>query len=333
MEELRLSWLAACTSLGLTAAVLPPQSSWVGELAALASAALWALASVVFATLGSRVPAVSINLLKTGAAFLALGFTAILLEGPIFSAPLGALNWLWVALSGVIGLSLGDSLYFVALNYIGPRRLLILWALTPAVTAFFAEIWLKEPVTSGFLLGMTLTLSGVGLALVEHPRRPVKESRAKDSGVLDPSKRYVGLILGGAAGIGAVLCQAGGTISAKLGGASLTSLELSVARLGFGTAALLVPGLLGLRRSGHWELITSKELMQISIGTFLGTYLGIWLSMVAVQNAFAGVVATLQATSPIFVLPLARVFLNETVSREAILGAFVAVLGVAILML
>lgn len=291
----------------------------MGELATLASAALWAGASMVFASVGGRFPALAMNLVKTGLAFVGLSLTLLLLDGRAFPGiQLG--NAGWVALSGLIGLTVGDTLFFASLSRLGTRRALILWALTPSVTSAMAWAVLGEPVGPRLLFGVLVTSSGVAVVLRARATGPTRE------GIWD-ARAWLGL----AAGLGAVLCQAGGVVTAKLGGVGLSGLELSVARLGFGTLALVPLGLHALRRRGG--LPERQDFLRVGIGTFIGTYLGMWLWMYGLQHAPAGVVATLESTTPVFALPLARLVYREPISASALFGALTAVLGVAILTL
>lgn len=293
----------------------------MGEFAALASAALWAIASIIFAQLGRRISPVSVNFLKTTSALVALSITLVILEGYVFPPALQGVSLMWVGLSGVIGLAVGDSLYFMALAHIGARYLLVLWALTPAATAILAYLTLGEPITQGFVIGMPLTMVGIGLVLSDSKYKTTEEKSTTTKPL-----SWLGVL----AGLGAVLCQAGGTVTAKMGGQDLSGLELAVVRLCFGGLALLIPLVVQGR---FWSVlrVDIQDGVRIGWGTFLGTYLGIWLSMVAVQRAFTGVVATLQATSPLFALFMGRIFFKEPLTLRALLGSMIAVLGVAIL--
>jgi drug/metabolite transporter (DMT)-like permease len=69
-------------------------------------------------------------------------------------------------------------------------------------------------------------------------------------------------------------------------------------------------------------------------GTVLGPVLGVWLSLVALAYARSTAVAsTLLATSPLFVIPVARVVHGTPITLRAVLGAGVAIGGVALLTL
>ncbi len=66
-------------------------------------------------------------------------------------------------------------------------------------------------------------------------------------------------------------------------------------------------------------------------GAVAGPFLGVWLSMVAVQNARVGIASTLMAMTPIMLLPLVRLIYREQVSVRAAAGTLLAVAGVAIM--
>ena len=74
-------------------------------------------------------------------------------------------------------------------------------------------------------------------------------------------------------------------------------------------------------------------LIFIIIGSIIGPFLGITFSLIAVANTFVGIASTLMATVPIVMLPFVYYYYKEKISLISILGAFVAVIGIAILFL
>jgi drug/metabolite transporter (DMT)-like permease len=76
-----------------------------------------------------------------------------------------------------------------------------------------------------------------------------------------------------------------------------------------------------------------KALSLTLLGAFLGPFLGITLSLISVAYTSVGISATLMATVPILMLPIVHFVLKEEVSWRAIIGAVVAVAGVAVLFL
>lgn len=294
----------------------------MGELAALAAAFLWACASILFARAGERTAPVPLNLVKTAFGLLMTAATLLVLGLPIVPDTLSPSDWGWLGLSGVLGLTLGDSAFLLAINRLGPRRAMLMWALVPPLTALIAWPVLDEVPGAGALAGGGLTLAGVAWVLRE------RSAEGPDLG------RSEGVALGLTMGLVAVACQAVGSVTAKMAGSSLDAATLSVVRLGFGTAGLVLQVTLQRGLPQVVALLRRRgDLGVVVLATFLGTYLGLWLSMASLQLTLAGIAATLTATSPIFVLPLARIFLKERLSMRAVFGALVAVAGVAVLAL
>ena len=101
-------------------------SGYVGEVSALTSSFLWASAALLFAHLGRRLEPLALNLLKCSLALCFITLTMWLLHGRVWPVGLGGAELGWLALSGLVGLSLGDTAYFAALTRLGPRHTLLL---------------------------------------------------------------------------------------------------------------------------------------------------------------------------------------------------------------
>jgi drug/metabolite transporter (DMT)-like permease len=106
-------------------------------------------------------------------------------------------------------------------------------------------------------------------------------------------------------------------------------------RLPAGVAGtLLLAAVSGRVRPWARELARPRLLAAIAVSAFVGTYLGLWLSHVALGRASSAAVAsTLIATSPLFALPLGRVLSAERITLRATLGSALACAGLAGLML
>jgi drug/metabolite transporter (DMT)-like permease len=64
-------------------------------------------------------------------------------------------------------------------------------------------------------------------------------------------------------------------------------------------------------------------------GALTGPFLGVWFSMIAVQNAQVGIASTLMGLPPIILIPLSRWIFKERISPRAMLGTAVALTGAA----
>ena len=291
-----------------------------GEVAALSGALLWAVASVLYRRAGEQIAPRELNLLKglLGAALLAL--TAWALRTPFPAAQPWEIGLL--LLSGALGIGLGDTAYFQALNDLGARQALLIEVLAPPAAALIAWAALGETLGAAAWAGIALTVAGVAWVVTERG--------AKDPANAQRAHRARGI----GAGLVAALAQAGGAVlsRAALDGTQVSPLWSAVLRLAAGVAVLLIwlaaarRPLVGLRveagRGRLWATVVGAIL--------LGTYLALWLQQVSLQRVPAGIAQTLFATSPLFVLPLAA-WSGERVSPRAILGAVLALGGVGLL--
>ena len=139
------------------------------------------------------------------------------------------------------------------------------------------------------------------------------------------------------AGIGygliTVLTCAVAAILSKVGVAGTKPLEATGIRLLSGTVGLLVLGL--FRREIVAWVTPFRDPEQLGVlvaAAVVGTFVGIWLSMASFAYTSATIATILSATDPIFVLPLAALFMGEKLRPRPVLGAFVALLGVSLLL-
>jgi drug/metabolite transporter (DMT)-like permease len=289
-----------------------------GEFAALAAAFLWALATVIFGKLGKYLSPLVLNLVKGTMAGLMLMLTLVLLR----QAPTG-LNATTLGLltaSGIIGIGLGDTSYFAALNHLGPRRALLMETLAPPMAALLALVFLGETLSLAAWLGILLTLLGVGWVISERVPQPV--------GII-PAVSYRGIVLGGLAALG----QATGAVlsRAALADTAVAPLWSTLIRLIGGLCIML--GLLHWQgqRADQWRSLRAPRVMAgVALAAFLGTYLALYLQQTSLKYAEVGIAQALTATSPLFVLPLAAL-LGDRISLRAVLGVVVALVGIGIL--
>jgi drug/metabolite transporter (DMT)-like permease len=290
----------------------------LGEVAALAAALLWALATLLFGQLGKSLLPLGLNLAKGAIALLLLALTLLVLGRP----PAGLEGWVLVLLlaSGGVGIGLGDTVYFAAINHLGARRALLMETLAPALAALLAAVGLGEVLSWSAYLGMALTLAGVGWVISQ---------RLPPTAEVTPSPGYRGILYGVLAALG----QASGAVlsRAALADTSVDPLWSSLLRLVGGV--LLITTLLasqGQLRHHIKPLESGRVLALVAVAAVLGTYLGIYLQQIALKYSPTGVAQALTATSPLFILPMA-VLVGDRVTGRAVGGAVVALAGVVLL--
>ena len=295
----------------------------LGELAALAAALLWAIASVIYARLGQRISPLSLNIGKGVIAIACLSLTLILTQETFPTVALGPLVGL--CLSGVIGIAVGDTFYLEALRALGARLTSLLSVLAPPLTAFMAWIFLQESVSVWGWLGIALTLLGVAWVIQE---------RVQPAGVSPQLHLRQGLSF---AVLAAFSNATGALLSrAALATTPITPLWGALLRLVAGTLPLLLwlwvrPRLSAPHFSGRESPWTWQAGLILLAASFLGTYLGIWLQQVSLKYTEAGIAQTLGTTSPLFILGMAAL-MGKPTGLSAWFGSIMAIAGVGILL-
>lgn len=289
-----------------------------GELAALGAAFLWALSAVIYTHLGQKIPPLALNLSK---GVIAIAFIAItlILQGNYLPAGMNTLSLGFLLLSGVLGIGLGDTFYFEALNHLGARRTLLLEALAPPLSALIALIFLQEALSTGAWLGIFLTVLGVSWVISER--------------VPGTSGRTVNPVRGVSFALLAAIGQASGAVlsRAALAQTAISPLWSTLLRLIGGTVILLLWIPFQQQSQVGLKSLQSKRLLGIiAITALFSTYLGILLQQTALKYTATGIAQALLATSPLFVLPIA-IGMGEKVSFRAFLGVLVALTGIGLL--
>jgi drug/metabolite transporter (DMT)-like permease len=292
-----------------------------GELAAIAAAGFFGLSSTFFTLAGRRVGPSTVNRARLLlAAVLAVGLHWVLRGEPLPSTAT-ARAWLWLGLSGVIGLALGDASLFHAYVRIGPALSMLVFSTTPVFTTFFGYVFLGESLTAVEGLGIAVTLLGIAWVVSEPKRRDFHGSGGS---------YRAGLLLA----VGGALGQALGLLTAKVGlaeGIAAQSANL-VRLLGAAGAVWVAAFLTGAAHRTHALYREDRRASLFTLaGTTAGPVFGVWLSLVALSRAPLGVASTLMGLTPIFLLPVARLVFYEPISYRAVFGTLVALSGATIL--
>ncbi len=292
-----------------------PVNNFIGEIAALSAALLWAISSVVYIHLGLKISPLQLNLYKDIIAIALIAIT-LLIQGAAFrDLSLPTLSLLF--LSGIVGIGLGDTAYFAALNSLGARRTLLLETFSPPMGALLALIFIGEQLTTNAWRGILLTI--LGIAWVISERNPVDKISVSRQGMIW--------------GILAAIAQAVGAVISRFAliQSDITSLESTLIRLLGGTVIVL--GLLFLpvaqKTDIKWQL-SWHSLKIIAIAATGSTYLGIWLQQTSLKFAPTGIAQTFLATSPLFVMPIVALQ-GEKISWRAMLGVVVSLGGIALI--
>jgi len=289
-----------------------------GEFAALLTAFFWTITALAFESASRKLGSVAVNLLRLILGFIFLSIFTLIYRGMILPVDAGPENWLWLLLSGLIGFVFGDLFLFKSYTIIGSRFAMLIMTLVPPITAFFGWLIMDEHLELIHFLGMTLTFSGIALAIFSRRAKGEKLSLK----LAPPGILYA---LGGAVG------QALGLVLSRKGVKDYDPFAASQIRIMAGIAGFAVL----VTVMGRWKNIrialTNRQGMKVlTLGSFFGPFLGVSFSLVAVKFTEAGIASTLMAMVPIFIIAPAVVLYKEKVTIAEIIGAVVSVGGVAL---
>jgi drug/metabolite transporter (DMT)-like permease len=298
--------------------------SLLGETAAVSTSCLWTISSVLFTSAGRKIGPLSLNAYRTVVAVGFLVVTHAILFREILPMASSA-QWFWMGASGVVGLGIGDSTLFAAYVTIGPRRSLLVYASAPIFASIGAYLMLGEIIPTLAIVGIALTLAGIVIVLLEREdsAEPRLSKKLESYGV------FFALIGAAGQGVGLVLAKKGIDLypEMNLDPLSATLMRMILGAISLWAVLLAVRKLPELRRAFY----DSKGMTQTVAAAFLGPFLGVTLSMIAVTYAEAGVAQTLMSLMPVLIIPVMWVLYKQRTSSRGVLGAIVAVIGVSIL--
>lgn len=284
----------------------------IGIAAALLSAGAWAVGAVLYKKFGERISSVGMNLAKGAINVVLFALTL----SAIGYAPMSADSFLLLGISGIIGIALGDTLFFEALQKLGPQVLVVLSMLGQVITALFALFFLGESLSPAMWAGMALVIGGIAFVVATRSTGATRKSTA------------AGLLCG----LGAVLAMSVSVVLAKEGMTDVSAVQATFVRMIWGTAGLL---LWGAVRGGIGAWVEPFREVRLAGKFFflvcLVSFGGFWLFHIAIKYTEVAVATTLSSTEPLFVIPLAAVFLKERITGRMMLGTAVAVAGIVLL--
>ena len=293
----------------------------LGEFAALLTAIFWTVTSLAFESASLKIGSVAVNILRLIIGFAFLSVFTLIRRGLILPVDASYENWVWLSLSGLVGFVFGDLFLFKSYTIIGSRFSMLIMTLVPPITALFSFIILGERLTLFHYLGMTLTFSGIAMAIFSRNGKGEKLSlKLAPKGIL--------YAFGGAVG------QALGLVLSKFGLKDYDPFAATQIRIIAGIIGYTMLVTILVRWGNVLKATRNKEGMLLtSLGAFFGPFLGVSFSLIAVKYTEAGIASTIMALVPVFIILPTVIFLKQKVALTEILGAIVSVAGVALFFL
>ena len=290
----------------------------IGEVYALGTAICWAGTAMFFTAAGERIGSLVVNFLRLAFALLVLVALTTITRGQPLPLDATPNAWLWLSVSGLVGFAFGDLCLFRAFVLLGPRLSTLVMSTAPLFAAVIGFAVLGETLDTTEVLGMALTLGGVAWAVSDQRRSAVSTVRPSLVGVL--------LAFGGALG------QGGGLVLSKYGMGDYDAFAANQIRIIAGAVGFVII----YTATGWWPKVWAARTNRAGLGytvlgALAGPVAGVSLSLLAIQNTGTGVAASIMATTPIIIIPIAMLVRRDRVGLGGVAGALLAVAGVIVL--
>ncbi|MBN1934078.1 MAG: DMT family transporter [Anaerolineae bacterium] len=287
-----------------------------GEFYALACAFLWATSSALIKSQAHKMSVISLNALRAIPA-VAIYWAMVALSGK--GALIGALTtraWVLLLLSALLGLVVGDVLYFQSMKLIGLARAMPLSTIYPFFTLLLSLLFLDEGLDWTTAVGAVLIVGGAYLLAFS------KNKVGRDAGQVSPRVNAAGVSLA----LGAALLWSASTVMLRVGLEGVDTTLANALRLSLMLLVLLPVAIRqkAFKRAGEGGIHTWGAILLAGIA---GTGLGTFTFMRAIQYAGAARTSVLTAATPLFGVPLA-LLLGEKPSLRTLFGTVLTVAGV-----
>ncbi|MEZ6197846.1 MAG: DMT family transporter [Planctomycetota bacterium] len=289
-----------------------------GIAAALGSCLLWAWSASRFQSSVKRWGPFACNFFKTTAATGLFGLCVLVLWSRGDAGFGSGRDALFLALSGICGMALGDWALFGAMGRIGARQGMLIHGTSPLFLLAWSFVGFGDPLGAYEIGGILLVIAGVSLVTWMQRR----------GGEIHREDLAAGIVLALLGAIG----QAGGILLAKDALPSFHPMTAAGTRLCGALLGLLVIQI--VRRRLHPTLAALGEgfaWREMFLPSFVGTFVGIALMLLAIDYTRPAVAGTLLSTTPIFIIPFAVFMLGERFRWGVLAGTAVAVLGIAVI--
>ncbi len=235
-------------------------------------------------------------------------------------------DWLPLAISGFVGLALGDAALFEAFARLGPRRTGMLFAMNaPLAAAISAVIYDEE---FGFLgiLGTFFVLAGVSMAIAFGTRPGQSHNWEEVRGPL-----LVGVAFGLAGAFGQAVAV---LVADPVFDGSLDPWAGAAVRALVGTVGLFALMPWFEKRNGNRPPVefTPRLWTLVIISGTLGMVVGKTLMLIALAGGPPGLVSILVSVAPVIQLPIIWAVTRELPPLGAWAGAGLAVAGTAMVL-
>ena len=302
-----------------------------GELLSLLVAVMWTFTALFAEVASKRMGTLVLNVWRMLITILLLGIVLWWTCGKPWPQHASPEVWKWFLASGFMGFVFGDYCLFNAYIVMGSRFGQLFMTLASPFAAIAAWLMMGETMGGLALLGMVVTLAGIGISIMGKDEAGSRHLKLPRKGIL--------------LGIGAGLGQGVGLVLSKQGlvhyAANIPTEATDVAAMMpfAGTQIRAIMGLIGFGATliflRKWRkmlcFFTDLKGAAAAMGAILlGPFFGVSLSLMAVGMTNAGIAQTLMSLTPVLILWPSRLMFGTKVSLQEVVGAVIAVAGASL---
>jgi drug/metabolite transporter (DMT)-like permease len=291
----------------------------LGKIMALAAAFFWAIGVILFKKSGEKMTPISLNFFKNIIA-MALFIPTIFLFKESFFPHQPLVSWLWLGLSGILGITLADTMFFFSLNKLGASLVAVVDTSYTPILLTMSYIFLGERM--GLMAFIGAVLITVAL-LVGSAAKP------------EPGRTRRDIIIGTIVGVTGMFTMVVGIVIIKdiLNRSPLlwaTSVRLFFGGLGLIPVVFLNRG----RRRNFIKNLKQIQTWKIAVPAAMsGSFLAMLCWVAGLKHTNVSVAGMLNQLSTIFIFILAVIWLKEPVTRKRIAAIILAFAGAMLVFL
>ena len=290
----------------------------LGELVTIIAALCWAVGASLYKKGLLNVDPMTLNLFRSISVAI-YGFLVLYFLGKwSLLDKLDLVTLLYIGVSSLLVLLVGDTLYFIGLKSVGVAKTVPIAYSYSIFVAIISIVVLREPMTASILLGTVAVVSGVWLVAGRAEKEASKQKISK---------------LGVLAALGTALCWACGLTLFKVILADTDPFVLGAVRMLFLLPVLGVLTVLPRGTRSSIRHLTKSHIFTMFLSGFIALGVGDTFLYIGLETAKANVVAPLASTTPLFAAIIAILFLKERVSKRVVAGTLLVTAGTMLLTL
>ena len=322
----------------------------LGELISLTVAFSWTATALFSEVASKRMGSLPLNVIRMVLSLSMLAITLWITLGVPYPIMADGWTWFWLSLSGFVGYALGDYCLFQSYILMGSRFGQLFMTLASPSAALTAWILLGESMRPLAILGMVITLLGIGMS--------VFNKGGEQSHKLNLKLPVKGILLGIGAGMG----QGIGLVLSKLGMEHYTTslatqgitdlsqwsntealcpVSLDMMMPFASTMIRAITGLAGFSvalfifsHHGGRRLqtaLSNRKAVLCAIGAAIfGPFVGVSLSLMATLYTNAGIAQTIMSMTPVLIIAPSWLLFHQKVTIWEVIGACICVCGVSL---